>query len=140
MVEFMTEENKLQFGKLFEKSLKKHNFNDVRELKDRKICIILYKEGKNYVGYLTGFINEEPFSNVGIGIVEAVYVLPSYRNEGKAQTMINEFENWAKDNNCKNFISGLDFKNKKTSTFFERLGYQNVGTQILFRKSIGVNN
>lgn len=138
MIEYINEKNNSQFEKLFAKSLKKYEFNDVRTLNNLKTCILLYKEGSSYVGFLTGYINVEPFSKKGIAIVESLYVMPSYRNEGKAYSMSLEFEKWSKHNDCDLVIGGLNIKNKKSSNFFEKIGFENIGTAMFFKKSIQV--
>lgn len=136
MTEYLSEINSSEFEKLFFKAIKKYEFRDIRLSKSEK-CILLYKEGENYVGFLEGVItfeNEDKAEK--IGHIVAVYVLPNFRNEGKAHSMISEFENWLKTRDCKTMFAGMPLKNKKSMGFFENVAFQNVGTCVFMKKSI----
>ena len=135
MIEYLTKDNLLDFEKLFNKSLKKHEFEDIR-LCENPQCIILYKEGNNYVGFLEGIINKDAITKKNVGVIAAVYVLPSYRNEGKAFSMIQEFETWIKQNDCKDIVVAMSAKNKKSLDFFEKVALQNICTCVCMKKSI----
>ncbi|MBQ7307935.1 MAG: GNAT family N-acetyltransferase [Clostridia bacterium] len=135
MIEYLSKNNLSDFEKLFNKSLKKHEFEDIR-LSENQKCILLCKEGSNYVGFLEGIINKDSITNKDVGVIMAVYVLPSYRNEGKAYSMITEFENWIKQNNCKNIVVAMSAKNKKSLDFFEKIAFENVCTCVCMKKSI----
>ena len=58
MIEVLNDENKKDFESLFNKSLKKHNFDNLLNCDIQK-HIILYKEGKHYVGFLAGYIHSD---------------------------------------------------------------------------------
>lgn len=135
MIEYLSKDNLLDFEKLFNKSLKKHEFEDIR-LCENPQCIILCKEGNNYVGFLEGIINKDVITQKNIGVIVAVYVLPSYRNEGKAYSMMQEFEAWIKQNNCKDIVVAMSAKNKKSLDFFEKVAFKNVCTCVCMKKSI----
>lgn len=138
MVEYLNDENDKDFTKIFNKAIKKYEFEDLRSV-DAEKCILLYKEGQSYVGFLEGFIDSSKVTNARIGRIIALYVVPSYRNEGKAYTMISEFESWIKDKDCKEIIVGMDIKNRKSQDFFQKVSFQNIGTCLVMKKSINSN-
>lgn len=138
MVEYLSENNVVEYNKLFKKSLKKFQFEDIQSVNQDK-CILLYKEGSTYVGFLGGVIKNDAIKNYNIGHIISLYVLPSYRNEGKAYLMIKEFEEWLKTKNCTDMVVGMPVKNKKSLDFFEKVSFQNIGTCVIMKKSINQN-
>ena len=136
MTEYLNEENSVEFEKLFSKAIKKHEFKDIRTSNSEK-CILLVKEGENYVGFLEGVISfEDSDVDTKVGHIVAVYVLPIYRGEGKAHSMILEFETWLRNKNCKTIMASMPVKNKKSMSFFENVAFQNIGTCVLMQKNI----
>ena len=137
MVEFLNDENRAEFVKLFKKALKKNEFKDIQDLEGA--CILLYKEANSYVGFLEGFIELNRLTNTNVAHILAIYVLPNYRNEGKAYSMIEKFEEWLKDKNCTDVVASMSIKNKKSLDFFDKVSFQNVGTCVFMKKSINKN-
>lgn len=135
MVEKLNESNVFSFEKLFNKALKKHDFIDIQTMNAEK-CILLYKEGTNYVGFLEGFVEKSKVTNLNVGHIVALYVLPSYRNEGKAYSMMLKFEEWIKEYSCSDIVVGMSLKDKKSLDFFEKYSFENMGTHIFMKKSV----
>ena len=135
MIEFLNEENEIEFVKLYNKSIKKNVFLDIHTMELNK-CILLCKESSSYVGYFQGYIDKCNLTGESVAHIIALYVLPAYRNEGKAFSMLKTFEEWIKKNQCSKIIVDISLKNKKSVEFFEKVEFENLGTIISMQKNI----
>ena len=53
------------------------------------------------VGYLYGFIIEDELNNKKSAKLDALFILPEYRNMKLASLLIDNFKNWCQENNAK---------------------------------------
>lgn len=71
-----------------------------------------------------------------IGYLEGVYVLPEYRKQGVAKTLVAICEKWAKDKGCLEFASDCQLNNFDSYNFHIRIGFQDVNRMICFVKNL----
>ena len=138
MIEKLNNENKSSFEKLYEKAVADNEFADI-EFVDREKQIFLYKEGKKYVAFIICAIRKDPVLGCGsanVGYIEALFVQRKYRDEGKEIELINAFEDWAREHNCYELAGDISIKNKKNLEFYEQSGFDQIGTNIHFRKRV----
>lgn len=53
------------------------------------------------VGYLYGFIIEDELNSKKSAKLDALFILPEYRNMKLASLLIDNFKNWCQENNAK---------------------------------------
>ena len=71
------------------------------------------------------------------GYLEAVYVRPTHRLRGIAAKFVALCENWARENDCREFLSDCLLHNTESLKFHLRLGFVETERCIFFRKELG---
>lgn len=71
--------------------------------------------------------------------IKRMYVLPEHRNKGIASKILNELENWAREENYKNAILETGFLQHDAIYLYQKLGYiitENFGQYIGVENSV----
>lgn len=71
-----------------------------------------------------------------IGYLEAWYVDPEWRRQGVGRLLVEAAEAWAIEQGCTEMASDTDAGYPLSPTAHDRLGYQEVGRDIFFRKAL----
>ena len=71
-----------------------------------------------------------------VGYLEGIYVLPEYRLNGIAKSLVTDCENWARDNGCVEFASDCLLDNNDSYNFHTRTGFQEANRLICFTKKL----
>jgi len=71
-----------------------------------------------------------------IGYLEAWYVDPEWRRQGVGRQLVAAAEGWAIAQGCTEMASDTDAGYPLSPTAHDRLGYQEVGREIFFRKGL----
>ena len=71
-----------------------------------------------------------------IGYLEAWYVDPDWRRQGVGRLLVEAAEAWAIAQGCTEMASDTDAGYPLSPTAHDRLGYQEVGREIFFRKGL----
>ena len=81
------------------------------------------------IGFMLGVAHETLFNNVMRATDVGIYVLPEYRKEDVAKTLMSRFEEWAVSRNVDQIWLGQTTGDRIdiTKRFYERQGYTIVG-------------
>ena len=71
-----------------------------------------------------------------VGYLEGIYVAESYRNKGAARALLEACENWAREMDCSEFASDCEMDNIHSLRFHMRVGFEEAGRNIHFRKEL----
>ncbi len=90
-------------------------------IEDKTKLILVAEEDNNIVGYLYGKLEESDETyKYKVAILDALYVIEEYRQKGIADSLINEFKNWAKLNNVNLLKVNVCSKNIKAKKLYEK--------------------
>ena len=116
-------ENNIEDEQENNKLLDKHNTVD---LLNPQMAMFLAYDGDKAVGFSHVGIRHEPMvgkDDVPFGYLESVYVAPDYRKQGIAKKLVNMCENWSKEKECKQFVSGILPDNQDSINFHLQIGF-----------------
>ena len=139
MIEELNESNKKYFDKLNERAYKNYDFNDLSFNDGMQKTVFMYKEEGKYVAFIICGIHSEPVVGCysgNVAYIEALYVLPKYRQEGKGTALIEKFESWARENGCYEIAGNIPSNSKIDRGFYEKNGFEQVAVNVHFRKKI----
>lgn len=71
-----------------------------------------------------------------VGYLEGIYVKEGFRHKGYARELLEECENWAKTNNCKEFASDCEIDNDSSFQFHKFMNFIEVNRIICFTKRL----
>jgi GNAT superfamily N-acetyltransferase len=99
-------------------------------LNDGSACLNVAEATGKIVGYLLGFCHETFFAGGPVGWVEEVMVAPEFRSQGVGRALMESFEAWARDRNCKL----IALATRRAAAFYRALSYEESATY--FRKKL----
>jgi GNAT superfamily N-acetyltransferase len=99
-------------------------------LNDGSACLNVAEATGKVVGYLLGFHHETFFADGPVGWVEEVMVAPEFRSQGIGRALMETFEAWAQDRNCKL----IALATRRAAAFYRALSYEESATY--FRKKL----
>lgn len=126
------DEDKLELKMLYNRYLNYQN------LPQREIGF-LYKKDAKYVGFINYSIKQDYVSgstSSPVLYIEAIYVLPEYRNKGVGQKLIRHVEQVAKDKGIQQVASDCELYNKVSEQFHKNCGFKEVERVICFIKNV----
>jgi aminoglycoside 6'-N-acetyltransferase I len=107
---------------------------------DRKQVFFLAFDSGKPIGACHGALRDEYVNGKEhggtAGYLEAIYVRPNYRLRGAAARLVAECEDWARGNNCREFLSDCLLDNTDSYKFHLRLGFIETERCIFFRKEL----
>jgi aminoglycoside 6'-N-acetyltransferase I len=71
-----------------------------------------------------------------VGYIEGVCVLPEYRNQHIAKSLIKLGEKWSRENGCVEFASDCLLDNTESLCFHLKIGFEEAGRNIHFVKKL----
>lgn len=71
-----------------------------------------------------------------VGYLEGIFVSPEWRKIGLARMLLTACEGWAKSKGCQEFASDCEPGNTGSLQFHLRMGFQEAGRIICFRKTL----
>ena len=75
-----------------------------------------------------------------VGYIEGVFVLPEFRNQHIAKSLIKFGENWSRERGCIEFASDCMLDNADSLRFHLQIGFKEVGRNIHFVKKLRSND
>jgi len=97
------------------------NFETIAQ--DENYIVLLVEEEEEIVGFLVGVIGSTLFSKDLIAIELGWYLLPEHRNAKTGLKLVDAFEKWSQNKNCKH-VSMVDIDTlKDLKPLYERRGY-----------------
>jgi len=72
----------------------------------------------------------------GVGYLEGLWADPDARQRGVARALVGAAEDWARAKGCCEFASDTEIGNERSIAVHGRLGFEEVGRIVVFRKSI----
>ena len=121
-----------------------HTFDEIFEensellTKDSEVMFLAF-DGKKTVGFSHCSLRYDYVEGTHggiIGYLEGIYVLPEYRKQGIAKTLVTICEKWAKDKGCSEFASDCQLNNTDSYNFHMRIGFEEVNRMICFVKNL----
>ena len=71
-----------------------------------------------------------------VGYLEGIYVQPEYRRRGCARELLAACEEWAKEENCREFASDCELENPESLRFHLAMGFLEANRIICFTKGL----
>ncbi|AKM82368.1 TPA: GNAT family N-acetyltransferase [Candidatus Berkelbacteria bacterium] len=101
------------------------HYNKCLENPDKNFVFVAEDSGK-IVGFLASYIDEIPafFEHPTILYLDEIFVLPDYRRQGVAQSLILQAENIAKEKGIKRIQARVYTFNTGMHKFLESMGYR----------------
>lgn len=97
-----------------------------------KLCLLAILEGKT-VGYLTGKILDLEGSSIENQVkMENIFIERKYRNRHIGSKLVEEFLNWAKEQNANKAFVEAYTANIKAIKFYEQRGFSSHSTTLKF--------
>ena len=100
---------------------------------DERVLVAVYNS--EVVGYLHAQIYKTLYFEELINFL-GLAVSKEYRNKKVGTRLVNEIENWAKENGIKKVRVNSGFSRKEAHEFYRSLGYNNEKEQIRFLKNL----
>jgi AraC family transcriptional regulator len=100
---------------------------------NERVLVAVYND--KVVGYLHAQIYKTLYFEELINFL-GLAVSKEYRNKKVGTRLVNEIENWAKENGIKKVRVNSGFSRKEAHEFYRSLGYNNEKKQIRFLKSL----
>ena len=90
--------------------------------------LLVAESGTSIVGYLLGFDHDTFFANGRVAWVEEVMVEASSRRQGIGESLMREFEAWARSRECRL----VALATRRAAAFYDAIGYEE--SAVYFRK------
>lgn len=71
-----------------------------------------------------------------VGYLEGIFVLPAYRNQGRARALLERCEQWAREKGCTEFASDCELDNEASLAFHLQVGFTEANRIICFHKTL----
>lgn len=71
-----------------------------------------------------------------VGYLEGIFVLPEYRSQGYARTLLIRCEQWAREQGCAEFASDCELDNSGSLAFHLKMGFAEANRIICFHKTL----
>lgn len=87
---------------------------------DSNKCLLVALDNEEIVGYLYGYKQEkDPTSDKLEYLLDALYVINNYRNQGIGKSLINEFKKFCLENNATHINVNVCSKNITAKSLYE---------------------
>ena len=91
-----------------------------RFINDDNRIILVYEIDSKVVGYIYGYIDLSPVNIRPVAILDALYVEESYRTNGIATELIDEFINWVKSKDAISIEVSVLLENNKAINLYQK--------------------
>jgi len=105
-----------------------------RALKLPHMHLAVAEVDSDIVGYVLGGYYPCFYASGNVAWTEEIFVESEHRNSGLGRNLMEEFENWAKENNCR--ISAL--ATRRAASFYQALSYEESASY--FKKQLREQN
>lgn len=144
IIEKVVDRNFEEWLKLGSKLWPKEPKNELRRifldmLSCEKEKAFICKIANVYIGFINVSIRSdyvEGSKSTPVGYVEGIYIEPDFRKKGIAKRLIQTGEKWAKEKDCKQMGSDIEYDNTVSYDFHKRVGFNEAGRIICFIKDI----
>ena len=99
----------------------------------------LGKEGEEFIGFAYLSLRKdfvEGATSYPIAYLEGIYVKESYRKTGIASKLIQQSEQWAKENGSSQLASDVEIENEQSIRFHKKSGFIEENRIVCFIKDI----
>ena len=90
--------------------------------------LLVAESERGIVGYLLGVVHHTFFANGRVASVEEIMVEESCRRQGVGETLMREFETWARARECRL----VSLATRRAAAFYAAIGYEE--SAVYFRK------
>ena len=108
-------------------------------LQDEAVALIVWEENGEAMGFAQCSLRcdyVEGTETSPVGYLEAVYVAPEKRRQGAARQLVAACENWAREQDCREFASDCELHNTDSLRFHLANGFQEANRIICFVKEL----
>ena len=108
-------------------------------LTDANAAVFLAYSGDFPVGFAQCQLRHdyvEGTSSSPVGYLEGIFVLPAYRKQGIARSLLFSCESWAKSRGCIEFASDCELGNTDSLRFHRSMGFEEANRIICFTKKL----
>lgn len=74
-----------------------------------------------------------------VGFLEGLWTEPAYRRGGVARALVEAAEAWARAQGCREFASDTELENEVSIAVHARLGFEEAGRIVAFKKRLDVS-
>jgi aminoglycoside 6'-N-acetyltransferase I len=121
-----------------------HTYDDLAEentalLSSENDAVFIAFDGDKAIGFSHISLRHEYVEGTANGVkgyLEGVYTDIKYRNEGIARALVRTGEQWAQGKGCKEFASDCKLDNTDSLRFHLKIGFEEVGRIICFKKDL----
>ena len=120
---------------------KSDRYDDLRkhlekEIQHNKFCVMVAKLDGQSIGFAKANILSYPtfFEDNVFCMIGQIFVQEEFRGKGIGSRLINTIEEWAKEKDINQVRLGLNYKNKRSFSFYEKLDYK--PTSITLKKRL----
>lgn len=102
-------------------------------------AIFLAWEGEAAVGFAQCQLRRdyvEGTQSSPVGYLEGIFVAEDHRKQGLARALLSTCENWAKEQDCKEFASDCELTNTPSLQFHVNVGFEEANRIICFTKKL----
>ena len=110
-----------------------------KDLRNPEMAFFLAFDNEKAIGFSHVAVKHEYVvgtNNSPVGYLEGIYVCPEYRRQGIAQSLVSMCEDWSRENECVEFASDCELKNKDSFAFHLKIGFEETERLIFFSKKL----
>ncbi len=105
---------------------------------NRKTAFLL-RDAEGYQGFIMVFLRYdfvEGTATSPVGYIEGIYLRAAFRRQGYAARLLQEAENWARDQGCTEMGSDTEITNQVSIHFHKKMGFGEVNRVVCFYKKL----
>ena len=144
-IETINNNNVKELTSLFVEVFPETDYEDELEILKKSIgslteICFLAKSAEQYIGFIhvtlrTDYVEGSEVSPTAY--VEAIYVKPSFRRKGIAESLLKSAEVWAISNRCYTLASDTAIANADSINFHHSVGFEEANRIVCFIKKLG---
>lgn len=145
LIETINKSNLKELTSLFVEMFPETDYEEELEIFEKSIgssteICFLAKSAEQYIGFIhvtlrTDYVEGSEVSPTAY--VEAIYVKPSFRRKGIAESLLKSAEVWAISNRCYTLASDTAIANADSINFHHSVGFEEANRIVCFIKKLG---
>ena len=145
LIETINKSNLKELTSLFVEMFPETDYEEELEIFEKSIgssteICFLAKSAEQYIGFIhvtlrTDYVEGSEVSPTAY--VEAIYVKPSFRRKGIAESLLKSAEVWAISNRCYTLASDTAIANADSINFHHSVGFEEANRIVCFLKKLG---
>ena len=92
-------------------------------IEDKERLILCAKVGEEIVGYLYGYLKKDETLKEKQAVLDALFVLPTYRKQKVATHLFEEFRRWSKNEDAKTIEVSVCASNSQAKKLYQKQGF-----------------